>query len=158
MILNVIHSARKGEKAEFKERLEALGVKNVIIDKLFFIEKKLAEYVNAVNVGNFAKLINKLTFGKGINKQSAEEIAEKLVLEIALNIFTNLFDGGFHKYKKSSAEYTVVSDFVSLPSRILKHIPFIPEKITALTDEIHELICLLMDDPQENNYLRYSIR
>lgn len=151
IIKNVLMPAVKGDKAEFISRLGALGVHSEAVEKLFFLIKKLAVYIESVNVGKFAKAVNILTFGKGINKNSAEEIKETLVINIIYGIFLNLFDGGIKKYEKGSPLYNVVSDFVSIPSRAVKNIGFVPANIKNILDEIHETVCLIMDDGTDNN-------
>ena len=80
------------------------------------------------------------------------------MIELIYNIFLNLFDGGLNRYKKGSAVYNVVSDFVSIPSRLLSHFGFVPENIKNITSEIHEIVCLLMDDGVNNNYKKITIK
>ena len=151
LIKNVITPAVKGDKGEFISRLHALGVHSSAIEKLFFLIRKLLAYIDSVNVGKFVKTVNVLTLGKGINKKSAEEIKEMLVINIICDIFLNLFDGGIKKYEMGSPVYNVVSDFISIPSRAVRNIGFIPVNVKDILDEIHETVCLLMDDGTDNN-------
>ncbi|MDD6022421.1 MAG: metallophosphoesterase [Oscillospiraceae bacterium] len=152
----VINSAASGDKKDFTERCAALGLHSKAVEKLYFAIRRLAAYIKRVTVGEFAGLVNRLTFGKGINKQAANEAAEKTVIGLVYDIFLNLFDGCSRRYKKGTPIYTVVTDFVSIPSRALRHIPFAPQKIQAVLDEITELVGLLMDDAYDNNYFRYK--
>lgn len=155
VVENVVKAACSGNKTEFLERFAALGVRASILDKLYFAIRKLFVYINSVTVGDFAKLVNRLTFGKGINKKAAEDAADEVVIELVYSIFLNLFDGCLTRYKKGTPVYTVVSDFASIPSRLLKKIPFIPANVQSIVDEIAELVCLLMDDKVDNCYRRY---
>lgn len=157
LILNALTPAVNGDKAEFIARLGALGVHSDIIEKLFFLIKKLCAYINSVNVGKFAKAVNFLTFGKGIDKKSAEEAKDEIVIEIITNIFLNLFDGCLNRYSKDSAVYNVVSDFISIPSRAVSKIRFVPGSVKDILDEIHEIVCILMDDPVNNNHASYRL-
>lgn len=154
VVENIINAACSDDKKEFLDRFAALGVRSGALDKLYFAIRKLFLYIKKVTVGDFAKLVNRLTFGKGIDKKAASDASDEVVIEIVYNIFLNLFDGCLTRYKKGTPVYIVVSDFISIPSRLLKKIPFIPEKIQSLTDEIAELVCLLMDDKTDNNYRR----
>lgn len=158
LVRNVLKPASEGNLKEFTERLAALGVHSNAPEKFFFIIKHLCSYITKVNVGSLVRTVNTLTFGKGINKKSAESIKEELVVDIIYNIFLNLFDGGLNKYEKGSAVYSVVSDFISIPSRFLSHFGFVPDKIKNLTAEIHELVCLLMDDGVNNNYKKIKFK
>ena len=158
LVGNVLKPASEGNLKEFTERLSALGVHSDAPEKFFFIIKRLCSYIMNVNVGSLTKTVNRLTFGKGIGKKSAEEIKEELVINIIYNIFLNLFDGGLNRYEKGSAVYNVVSDFVSIPSRLLGHFGFVPDNIKNITKEIHELVCLLMDDGINNNYKKVEIK
>ncbi len=154
VVANLLNAAASGDLKEFTERCAAMEIKSDVLPKFFFAIKRLAKYITSVNVGSFAKLINRLTFGKGINKEAAEQIADKLVIDIAYEVFLNLFDGGINQHKKGTSVYTVVSDFASLPSRIVNKIRFVPDKVKSLLAEIAELVCLLMDDVTDNNYYR----
>lgn len=155
VIENIVNAACSGDKKEFLDRCAALGIRSGALDKLYFAVKKIFTYIKNVTVGDFAKLVNRLTFGKGIDKKAAEEAANEIVIELVYTIFLNLFDGCQTRYKKGTPVYTVVSDFASIPSRLLKKIPFIPDNVQSIVDEIAELVCLLMDDKADNNYRRY---
>ncbi len=154
LIENLINSASSGDKRDFTERLASYGVNAPIVEKLYFAVKRLAAYVKSVTVGKLSKTVNCLTFGRGITKSAAEAIADKIVIELVYDIFLNLFDGGFHRYKKGSPTYTVVMDFVSLPLKTIGRIPFVPQKIKELLSEITVLVGMLMDDGSNNSYLR----
>ncbi len=157
LIENVLTPAVEGDKNEFCDRLNALGVKSDIVLKLFFLIKKLAAYIKSVDVGHFSRAVNLLTFGKGIDKKSAEEVKERLVYDIICNIFLSLFDGGLNRYEKGSPVYNVVSDFVSIPSRAVRNLSFVPVKAKNLLDEIHETVLLLMDDVADNNNICFEL-
>ena len=156
VIEKIVDAACSGEVKDFVERCAALGLRSKALEKLYFAIRRLFAYIKRVTVGEFSRLVNRLTFGKGINKKAADEASEEAVIEIIYNIFLNIFDGCVSRYKKGTPVYTVVADFVSIPSRLLGKIPFAPKKIKAITDEIVELVCLLMDDVYDNNYLRYK--
>lgn len=158
LIYNVLYPAVNGDKSEFTDRLAALGIHNKKFEKYFSAIKRLCAYLTEADVGSLSKTVNCLTFGKGINKKSAFAVKDMKVLDIAVNVFLNLFDGGIDKYEKGSDAYKVVSDFISLPSRILRFIPLVPDKIKVLLSEIHETICLIMDDGNDNNYKKYTIK
>lgn len=158
LVANVLKPASEGNLKEFTERLGALGVHSDAPEKFFFVIRRLCKYIMNVKVGSLVKTVNRLTFGKGIDKKSAEDIKEEMVIDIIYNIFLNLFDGGLGRYEKGSAVYNVVSDFISIPSRLLGRFGFVPDKIKGLTKEIHELVCLLMDDGVNNNYKKIEIK
>ena len=158
LVRNVLKPASEGNLKEFTERLGALGVHSKAPEKLFFAIKRLCAYISSVKVGSLAKTVNRLTFGKGIRKACAEEISETAVIELIYNIFLNLFDGGLNRYEQGSAVYNVVSDFVSIPSRLLSHFGFVPQNIKNIVAEIHEIVCLLMDDGVNNNYKKIAIK
>ena len=158
LVKNILTPAAEGNLKEFKERLGALGVHSDVPEKLFFAIRRLCAYISKVNVGKLTKTVNRLTFGKGIDKNSAAEIKDELAVNLIYNIFLNLFDGGLNKYEKDSAVYKVVSDFVSIPNRVVSHLFFVPDNIKNLTKEIHEIVCLLMDDGINNNYKKVSIK
>lgn len=156
LIENVVNAAASGDLDEFIDRCSALGIHSPVLKRLFFVIRRIAAYIKTVKVGKFAKTVNVLTFGRGINRSSALDIKEKEVFELIIEIFLNLFDGGQHRYQKGSSTYTVVTDFVSLPSRITKKIPFIPESVRLVFDEIPVLVGLLMDDVTDNYSVYYE--
>lgn len=155
VVEKLVNSACSGDVRDFVERCAALGVRSKALEKLYFAVRRLAVYIKRVTVGELAKLVNRLTFGRGIDKKAAEAVSEQVVIELIYNIFLNIFDGCATRYKKGTPVYTVVENFVSIPSRALGKLPFAPKKIQSILDEIVELVCLLMDDVCDNNYCRY---
>lgn len=158
LVANILNPGAEGNLEEFSARLNALGVHSDAPEKYFFIIRRLLAYIKKVNVGKLVKTVNRLTFGKGIDKKSADEISEMMVTDLIYNIFLNLFDGGLHKYEKGSAVYNVVSDFVSIPSKIVGKLGFVPDNVKGIINEVHELVCLLMDDGVNNNYKKVQIK
>jgi len=154
VVANLLNAAASGDVDEFVARCGAMGIRNEKLPKLYFLIKKLARYITTVNVGSFAKTVNRLTFGKGIDKTAAKQIADKKVIDIAYEIFLNLFDGGINAHKKGTPTYTVVSDFISIPGKIVNKLGFVPDNVKSILTEITELVHLLMDDNIDNNYYR----
>ena len=154
-VSNIVDSAAKGDYEEFSARLKALGLESGAVKRFLFIIKRLIKYINTVNVGAFAKKANHLTFGKAVDSKAAKEIADKKVIDLVYEIFLNLVDGGFHKYEKGSATYTVVTQVAALPSKIVSHLGFVPQKVKSLLEEISVLSGMLIADETDNNYIKY---
>ena len=70
---------------------------------------------------SFYKKVNRLTFGKILRKEDAEELADMKVIDIVHNVLLSFLDGGMNRVDRDSAYYRLVTGTVSIPSRIMKN-------------------------------------
>lgn len=130
VLLGILNAAAN-DKQEFIDRLNGIAdtVDGEAIGKFYPILTKLASYAMNVTVGKAGKLVNRLTFGKGIRKDAIEKIKDDNLMDHIMNIYLSVFDGSMKKYRVTDPVYIIVRDAVSLPKRCGKAL-----KIKALQE------------------------
>lgn len=107
-------------RKEFGKRLDALGVNGKKISALRPVVKPVAKLLLKSDVMSFYKKVNRLTFGKVLRKEDAEELADMMVIDIVHGILLSFLDGGMNRVDRDSAHYRLVAGTISIPSRIMK--------------------------------------
>ena len=95
-----------------------------------------------MTVGKAGRIINFLTFGKGVNKKAIKQIKNENLVEHIINIYLSVFDGSAKKYTVTDPVYIIVKDVASLPARISKALPvkaLKKEKMQKLFTQIQEI-------------------
>ena len=108
-------------REEFGKRLDALGANGKKISALRPIAKPIAKLLLESDVMSFYKKVNRLTFGKILRKEDAEELADMKVIDIVHNVLLSFLDGGMNRVERDSAYYRLVTGTISIPSRIMKN-------------------------------------
>ena len=122
VVKNLLENADLG-KDVLAEQLKGYGLS---LDKLkvpYPIIKTLAKHIKYDSVKQIAAKINALTFGKGIDKKAAAQLADVKLKDLIYEIFLNVFDGSLHSHAPGTPVYQVVMDAMSLPRRLSKKLP-----------------------------------
>lgn len=106
---------------EFKKRLDALGISGEKTSMFRPIAKPLAKLLLESDVMSFYRKVNRLTFGKVLDRKDAEELAGTRVIDIIHNVLLSFLDGGLNRVGRDSAYYRLAAGTVSIPSRLLKN-------------------------------------
>lgn len=150
MITRLTVPGAHGDALEFLDRAAALGFK--MKRRYFYFPVFPAVYIySKLKVGSTAAVLNALTFGKAVNRKAAKAIRETNISDIVLDLFVNLFDNA-EVVKEDSPLYRVVTDAVSLPRRVLKHIPKNTEKIQRTLTQVEDLVKEMMCPSEPNNH------
>jgi hypothetical protein len=64
--------------------------------------------------------MNFISFGKAIDKKAAKEIGSTKVMDIVYATFHSILDGSLVKHEEGSAYYTVFTQAVAFPYRLVK--------------------------------------
>lgn len=139
-----LNAVAYGDKKEFIDRINALNAPGLKLSKARFILKPIAKYIDNLDVKKTYRTINSLTFGKVIDKKWTEELRDKKVMEIAKEVFLNLFDSQSNRHSRDSDYYKLVMAVVSLPSKVIKG-----NKILL---QINELIDILIAGNELNKF------
>lgn len=149
---NVITAAVNNEKEEFAALTESIGLSREKSFKLWKFVRPLLKKLDTLTVRSAARLINLLTFGKGITKSAAREIGNTKVKDIIFEAFHSILDGSLIKHEKGSAYYTVFTDALSLPLKIVKKLRIknggLLRTLTHLKNAAHEI---MTGEPLDNN-------
>lgn len=108
---------------ELKKTLAASGVNLGSVPVPAFILKGAAKMITGMKVGSAARLINCLTFGKGVDKKAARAIADDSLYERIKELFLNLWSGTPVAYGDEEPFSKVVRSVASLPRRVVKALP-----------------------------------
>ena len=153
LFLNLLRAAAT-DKEDLRERLAAQGIRVKPLDKLYPLIRRAAKTALTITVGKAGRLLNALTFGKGVSRKAVREIADDRLLDHIVNVYLNVFDGSETAKTQPEAVKTIVADVASLPRRILKKIPMKKtkkEKIRKITDQAEALAAELMHPSAPDN-------
>lgn len=154
----VINAAVKNEKAEFAALMESVGLSNEKSFKMWKFVRPLLKKLDTLTVKSAARLINTLTLGKGITKSAAKEIGDTKVKDIIFEAFHSILDGSLTTHEEGSAYYTVFTDTLSLPLKIVTKLHIknsgLIRTLTHLKNAAHEI---MTGDPLDNNNYEISL-
>lgn len=122
-------------REEFGKRLKALGINNEKLSYLRPLIKPLAKHLLNDDVMTFYRKVNRLTFGKALNRADAEELKDEKVLSIIHNVLLSFLDGGLNRHDIDSAYYRLVTGTVAIPSKLLKKVSLF-QKLNRCADAI----------------------
>lgn len=141
VLLGILKSAVT-DKDEFLERVNSIDQNFKLDGKHYKLISKLASFLLKITVGKAGRIINVLTFGKGINKKALKQIKSDNLMEHIMNIYLSVFDGSAKKYSENDPVYIIVKDVVTLPVRIGKALSIKAlqkEKMQKLFGQIQEI-------------------
>ena len=108
--------------------------------------------ITAKIVKKGAKIMNFITFGKAIDKKAAKEIADVKVTDMVFGAFCSILDGSLVKHEEGSAYYTVFTQALALPLKIVKKLRIknggLIRTLTHIKDAAHEI---MTGGPLDNN-------
>lgn len=141
---NVLEAAAGKDPAELKDRLGAHGIK--VKKNLYPVLRFGAKKLQKLTVGRAGRLVNFITFGKGLNKKAVKALKKEPLLPYVKNLFLCVFDGSdrLNAWDKWNPQAkAVVLDVGKLPGRIVKRLPVKKakkEKIYKTTGQIETLV------------------
>lgn len=150
---NLLNAAAT-DKEDLRARLAADGIRVKQLDAAYPIVRFAAKKALTVPVGKAGRLVNALTFGKGVNKTAVKAIKDDNLLSHILDVFLNVFDGSFTAKTQKEEVKTIVLDVSTLPGRVVKKLPLDrkkKEKIYKITGSIERIAEELMHPSQPDN-------
>jgi 3',5'-cyclic AMP phosphodiesterase CpdA len=115
LFTRVLDSAAAGDKKEFAKRITALQANGEKIAKYFFVIKPGLRWLSRLRVRKAARLIRGLSLGRAVKRGESREFPDRLVLDVAKEVFLRVFDGGLVKRERGSGYYKAVMAAMSLP-------------------------------------------
>ncbi len=116
---HVIDAGVRNEKTEFAALMESVGMSNEKSYKIWPLARFGLKILDKLTVRKAAKILNFFTFGKAIDKNASKEIGDIKVKDMIFSAFHSLLDGSLTKHEKGSAYYTVFTQAVALPLKII---------------------------------------
>lgn len=127
-------------KDEFIERFNSIDEKLNYDGKYYALISKAAKWLLGMTVGKAGRLVNFLTFGKGVNKKSVKALKNDNLIGHIMDIYLGVFDGSIKNYGTESPVYIIVKDVASLPMRLSRYIKALrKEKIGKIFRQIEEI-------------------
>ncbi len=117
---DVIDSAATGEKEKFQAVVEAIGMSHEKSAKIWKIAKPVLRWLNKLTVKKAARIMNFISFGKAIDKKAAKEIGDVLIKDAIFSTFHSILDGSIEKHPVGTAYYTVFTQVLAFPLRLIK--------------------------------------
>lgn len=151
LLLGLLNSAAY-DKNEFIARFNAIDEKLKYDGKYYFLISKAAKKLLKMTVGKVGRIINFLTFGKGVNKEAVKQIKNDNLVEHIMDIYLGVFDGSAKNYNENDPVYIIVKNVASLPLRLSKYIkPLQKESLQKLFNQITEIARELTNPSLPNN-------
>ncbi len=120
LFTKVIAAAVKNEKRDFSALVACLGITEKKADKIWIIARPVLKWLDKLTVKKAARIMNFISFGKAINKKAAKEIGDTKVMDIIYATFHSILDGSLVKHEEGSAYYTVFTQTMAFPYRLVK--------------------------------------
>lgn len=129
------------DKVMLEKRLRALNMNPKKLMGKYYIIKPIFKGISNLTVKKAGRLLNTMTFGKAIPKDSIKQYANTKVLDVVGDMFLSVLDGGIKKYNENDSFYKLVRGAMSTPLRISKKL-----KTKEKTIDICEKIDLAMHE------------
>lgn len=141
MLKVVFESA--GDRAMLEKRLRALNMNPEKLMKKYCIVKPIFKGISNLTVKKAGRVLNAVTFGKAIPKESIKALGNTKVLDVVGEMFLSVLDGGIKKYSENDDFYKVVRGAMSTPLRLSKKFKA-KEKVVDVCEKIdlamHEIL------------------
>jgi len=115
LLTRVLDSAVAGDKTEFARRVTAMQGKGEKAARKLFIIRPLARWFSRLRVRKAAKILWWVSLGRACKRAEIKQFPDMRVLDMALEVFLSIFDGGLTKHERSSGYYKAVMSAMSLP-------------------------------------------
>jgi hypothetical protein len=149
---DIIKAAAVNEKDKFLAVVEAIGLGAEKASKIWIVAKPVLKWLDKLTVKKAARIMNFITFGKAIDKKAAKEIADVKVTDMVFGAFCSILDGSLVKHEEGSAYYTVFTQALALPLKIVKKLRIknggLIRTLTHIKDAAPEL---MTGGPLDNN-------
>lgn len=146
VILSLLNYAAN-DRDKFFRLLDDNDISAGKLNKIYPVVKHAAKYALNATVGSAGRLVNALTLGRGVDKQSVRAIKNDNLINHIADLFLSVFDGSIVTYTSADPVYRIVTDAASLPRRITAKLPIKKlknDKLQSVFKEIeniaHELI------------------
>ena len=153
VLLNLLNAAAT-DKEDLRERLAAQGIRIKPYDKIYPLLRFAAKKALTVSVGKAGRLVNVLTFGKGVDKKAVKALKDDRLLDHILTLFLSVFDGSVRMDETPEAVKTIARGVGTLPRRVIRRLPLKrekKEKIRRTTDQIEALVEELVNPSAPDN-------
>ena len=120
LFTKVIEAAVKNEKRDFSALVACLGINEEKADKIWIIARPVLKWLDKLTVKKAARIMNFISFDKAIDKKAAKEIGDIKVMDIVYATFHSILDGSLVKHEEGSAYYTVFTQALAFPYRLIK--------------------------------------
>ena len=117
---DIIKSAAVNEKDKFLAVVEAIGLGSEKASKIWIVARPALKWLDKLTVKKAARILNFISFGKAVDKKAAKEIADVKVTEMVFGAFRSILDGSLEKHEEGSAYYTVFTQALAFPLRLIK--------------------------------------
>jgi len=107
LVTRVLDSAVAGDKREFARRVTAMQANGEKIARLFFLIKPAARGLSRLTARRAGKLL-------WMKRSEIKELPDMLALDMALEVFLSVFDGGLVRHERGSGYYKAVMKAISL--------------------------------------------
>lgn len=155
---NVITAASTNEKREFSALMESVGMSNEKSNKLWIVARPVLKKLDTLTVKSAARLFNSLTFGKAINKNAAAEIGDTKVKDMIFEAFCSLLDGSLSVHDEGSAYYTVFTDALCAPYKIVRKLRIKNNSLLRTLDHLKNAAPEIMTGgPLDNNHFNINL-
>ena len=152
LFTKVIEAAVKNEKRDFSALVACLGISEEKANKIWLIARHALKWIDKLTVKKAARIMNFISFGKAIDKKAAKEIGNTKVMDIIYATFHSILDGSLTKHEEGSAYYTVFTQALAFPYRLVKKLKIknggLIRTLTHLKNAAHEL---MTGGPLDNN-------
>ena len=88
--------------------------------KIWFFARPALKWLDKLTVKKAARILNFISFGKAIDKNAANEIADVKVTDMIFSAFCSILDGSIIKHKEGSAYYTIFTQALAFPLKLIK--------------------------------------
>lgn len=144
------------DRDKFFRLLDDNGISAAKLNKIYPVIRRAAKYALNATVGSAGRLVNALTFGRGVDKKSVRALKSDNLINHIAELFLSVFDGSITTYSPSDPVYRIVTDVASLPRRAAAKLPIKKlknEKLQATFKEIENIAQELMQPGEPNNHL-----
>ncbi len=144
LFTKVVKAAANNNLDEFVALVASIGMGRKKASKLWRFLRLPIKKLDTATVKGTAKLINALTFGKGIDKKAAKEVGDERVIDVVLEVFLNILDGGKETVSEDSAKYKVIKDAISLPYRAVSTLRIKNPSLIKTLNQIQNIVKPIM--------------
>ena len=117
LLTRVLDSAIAGDKQEFARRVTAMQANGDKVARYFFAIKPAARWLNRLSVQRAAKIIRLVSFGRAVKRSEMKEFPDMPVMDLAMEVFLNVFDGGIVRHERGSGQYNAVMALAKLTKK-----------------------------------------
>lgn len=117
---DIIKSAAVNKKDKFLAVVEAIGLSAEKASKIWIVARPVLKWLDKLTIKKAARILNFISFGKAIDKKAAKEIADVKVTEMVFGAFRSILDGSLEKHPEGTAYYTVFTQALAFPLRLIK--------------------------------------